>query len=148
MVELLAFLFASGLGFGLSCWIFGSILQKSNSHGDSHGSKLDYGVNVHFTSRKDHMSNNERDTYTRWYANPILDTAAPSGTQRVRRLSDVELKEFKAASAANNFKANPRVEDDMTNDGILDNEDEFQRWENEQEAAGAPSAFKPLNPQQ
>ena len=148
MVNLLAFLFASGVGFGLAFWIFGTILDKSNNIGDSHGSNLDYKAYVHFSARKDRMSNSERDTFTKWYARPLDDTAAPKGNERVRRLSDEELKAYKEASAAAQTTLKPHVEGDMTNDGILDNEDEFQRWESQQAAAGTQSAFKPLNPQQ
>lgn len=147
MVNLLAFLFASGVGFGLSCWILGTILEKSNSHGDSHGSKLDYGINVHFTARKDRMTKNERDTFINWYSHPILDVAAPSGTERVRRLTDKERKEFEKNSVVERANVTPHIEGDLTNDGIIDSEDEFMRWENEQAAAGAQGAFKPLDPQ-
>ena len=42
MIEMISFLFAIGVGFGLSCLIFGSMLDKSNNIGDSRGSANDY----------------------------------------------------------------------------------------------------------
>ena len=141
MINLLAFLFASGVGFGLACWIFGTILDKSNNIGDSHGSNLDYSAYVHITTQKDRMSNSERDSFTKWYAHPLDDIAALKGNERVRRLSEEERNAYKEASAA----LKPHVKGDMTNDGILDSEDEFLQWERQQETAGTQSAFKPLD---
>lgn len=147
MVNLLSFLFASGVGFGLACWILGTVLDKSNNIGDSHGSKLDYKAYVHFTASKDRLSKTDRDSFCRLYARPLEATAGPRGTERVRRLSEEELEDYKEASTRP--VAERGVEGDVTNDGFFDNEDEFQRWrwENDQASGDVKSAFKPLDPQ-
>ena len=35
MIDFLSFVLALGVGFGVSCWIFGTLLDKSNNIGDS-----------------------------------------------------------------------------------------------------------------
>ena len=37
IIDLIALLFAIGVGFGLSCWILGTLLENSNSFGDNKG---------------------------------------------------------------------------------------------------------------
>ena len=92
MINVISFLFAIGVGFGLSFWICGSILEKSNNIGDSKGDRADYQAYVNFTSREDRISNSERQTYSSKHSQPIEGaTQGPSGSERVRRLSDEEI---------------------------------------------------------
>ena len=77
MIDFLALLFASGVGFGLSCWIFGTVLEKSNNIGDYRGMKSDYRAYVHFRMRKDKMSKGEYESFPRMYAIKLDDSAAP-----------------------------------------------------------------------
>ena len=150
MVNFLAFLFALGVGFGLSFWIFGTLLDKSNNIGDSRGKSIDYNAYVHFTASKDRMSNAERDSFCNTYCKPLEEIgSAPKGTERVRRLSEEEMKAYEKNHEA--LKPQPvssQIEGDLTNDGFLDNEDEFQRWEQGQGFGSSQDVFRPINPQQ
>jgi len=127
LVYLLSFLFASGLGFGLSCFIYGSMLDKSNNIGDSKGDKNAYNVHVNFLVRKDRMSNQEKNTFSSTYAERIDNREAmPQGTELVRRLSEEELQRYKEARPAQ--EVNPVI----TNQGpapVKDMETEFREWE-------------------
>ena len=125
MIGIMAFLFAIGLGFGLSCWIFGTILDKSNNIGDSHGKSIDYRAYVTFTARKDRMSNAERDSFSARYAERIdSPSAGPSGSELVRRLTDEEIEKYN--SPKQNDEVKPVVQQTT---GIVDNESEFEAWE-------------------
>ena len=90
MVEFVSFLFAIGVGFGLSCWIFGTLLNKSNNIGDSRGANYEYNTNVNFTSRIDSMSKSESANYIHYHAVKFDDSGDPKGTDLVRRLTDEE----------------------------------------------------------
>ena len=52
MINIIAWIFASGVGFGLSCWIFGTLLDKSNNMGDFKGDSRDYNAYVNFGSTR------------------------------------------------------------------------------------------------
>lgn len=141
MLNGISLLFALGLGFGLSFWIFGTMLDKSNNIGDSMGSKFDYDARVHFTARRDRMSNSERQTFCSMYAERI-DEGGPGGTELVRRLSPEERAEYKKA------KAVPRgaYQSASSQINVKDQADEFEEWE---KRAGANrdlhGIFKPLD---
>ena len=125
MINVMAFLFATGLGFGLSCWIFGTILDKSNNIGDSRGKNTDYKAYVTFTARKDKLSNAERDGFSARYAERIdSPSAGPSGSEFVRRLTDEEIKKYDSQLQKN--ETEPAVQP-VTD--ILDSESEFEAWE-------------------
>ena len=125
MTDILAFLFAIGLGFGLSCWIFGTILDKSNNIGDSRGKINDYRAYVTFTARKDRMSKSERDSFSARYAEKIdIPSSGPSGSELVRRLTDEEIEKYNSPDQKNDVK--PAVQPVS---GIMDNESEFEAWE-------------------
>lgn len=144
-VYLLSFLFASGLGFGLSCFIYGTMLDKSNNIGDSKGDKNEYNVHVNFLVRKDRMSNQEKNTFSMTYAERIDNLESmPQGTELVRRLSEEELqryKEARPAQAVNPIVSNPQP-------AVKDMETEFREWERklDQKIMGtspAQQAFQP-----
>ena len=146
-VNFLSFLFASGLGFGLSFWIYGTLLQKSNSIGDSTGSKYDYDVHVNFTVKKDRMSNNEKNSFSSTYAKRIDEAAGPRGTEQVRRMSDEEIEKYKQMAEA--AQSGSRVSSPGAANAsgkIMDSEAEFREWEKNNSQNPAPqSPFKPLS---
>lgn len=144
MVDFLALLFASGLGFGLSCWIFGTILEKSNNIGDSRGDKNQYGAFVVYTDQKDRLSKDERQSYV--YRNSIrIDDQAggPSGSEKVRRLTEEELAQYESTATAgvsNGYAQAPVGA--QAGSGI---EDEFAAWERQQNNNDLSGVFKPID---
>ena len=87
MLYFIAILFAAAAGFGLACWIAGTLLNKSNNIGDSHGDRSQYGALVSFSVKKDRLSKSERDSFSATYVERIDNTASsPSGTEMVRRM--------------------------------------------------------------
>ena len=96
-INILSFLFASGLGFGLSCWIYGTMLDKSNNIGDSKGDSSEYGVMVQYTMKRDDLNSSERSVFSSTYAKRIDNNIGPNGNELVRRLSEEEIKDFKQA---------------------------------------------------
>ena len=147
MVEFVSFLFAIGVGFGLSCWIFGTLLNKSNNIGDSRGANYEYNTNVNFTSRIDQMSKSESDSYIHYHAVFFDDASEPKGTDLVRRLTDEEREAYKQKAAQTPPKGLYVSEKSRINTSLADTEAEFEEWEKRQ-ASEAPMAgvFKPLSP--
>lgn len=143
MVEFISFLFAIGVGFGLSCWIFGTLLDKSNNIGDSKGAKYEYNTEIEITSRSDKMTKSESDSYIHYHAVIYDDDGQPAGTELVRRLSEEELKAYKKKESA------PRgayVSKDDRNQKYKTAEDEFEEWEKNNQSAGSMAGvFKPLS---
>lgn len=138
MINIISFLFAIGLGFGLSCWIFGTILEKSNNIGDSKGNKSDYKAYARFDVRRDKMSNNERDTFCSTYGKKISSNAdGPGGSELVRRLTNEEIAKYKRSSAAKVAEARENR--------INDIEDEFKVWESRNPGSDLSGIFKPLD---
>ena len=129
MVSFFALLLSLGLGMGLSCWILGTILYKSNTMGDNYGAKSDYGINVMFTARKDRLSGQEQTTFASSNSVRIDNThRSPNGTALVRRLSAEELSYYDApADSVPAQPAEPQVAKPVN-----DIEAEFRNWENEQ----------------
>ena len=58
-----AFILAAGVGFGTACFIFASLLMKSNDIGNSIGSAYHYSNGVLFDRREDKISNSVRDSF-------------------------------------------------------------------------------------
>ena len=145
MIDFLALLFASGVGFGLSCWIFGTVLEKSNNIGDYRGMKSDYRAYVHFRMRKDKMSKGEYESFPRMYAIKLDDSAAPKGTEQVRRLSEEEIASYKKADV-------PHGAFQSEKNGIAGNRsfiDEYEKWEKENAHYGdLKGVFKPVVPEE
>ena len=143
MLEFVSFLFAIGVGFGLSFWIFGTLLDKSNNIGDSKGAKYEYNTNVNFTSRIDQMSKSESESYIHYHAVIYDDDGQPKGTDLARRLSKEELEEYKKKETA------PRgayVSKDDRNAKFKTAEDEFEEWEKNNQSTGTMAGvFKPLS---
>lgn len=143
MVEFFSFLFAIGVGFGLSCWIFGTLLDKSNNIGDSKGAKYEYNTEIEITSRSDKMTKSESDSYIHYHAVIYDDDGQPAGTELVRRLSKEELEAYKKKESA------PRgayVSKDDRNQKYKTAEDEFEEWEKNNQSTGTMAGvFKPLS---
>jgi len=137
MIDFLAFLFATGVGFGLSCWIFGTILDKSNNIGDSKGDKGYYKAYASFSTRRDRISNSEKDTFCSMYKKIIDEpSGGPSGSSLVRRLTKEELEKYKKAAPENAEKKRPGKPA-----GI---EDEFDLWSSKNPETKMTGIFKPL----
>ena len=143
MIDFISFLFAIGVGFGLSFWIFGTLLDKSNNIGDSKGAKYEYNTEIEITSRSDKMTKSESDSYIHYHAVIYDDDGQPAGTELVRRMSKEELEAYKKKESA------PRgayVSKDDRNQKYKTAEDEFEEWEKNNQSAGSmASVFKPLS---
>ena len=143
MLDFVSFLFAIGVGFGLSFWIFGTLLDKSNNIGDSKGAKYEYDTEINITSRTDKMSKSESESYIHYHAVIYDDDGQPKGTDLARRLSPEELKAYKKKETA------PRgayVSKDDRNEKFKTAEDEFEEWEKNNQSTGSMAGvFKPLS---
>ena len=125
MLDLVSFLFAIGVGFGLSFWVFGTLLDKSNNIGDSKGAQYEYDTEIQITSRTDKMSKSESESYIHYHAVIYDDDGQPKGTDLARRLSKEELEEYEKFKTA---------------------EDEFEEWEKNNQSTGTMAGvFKPLS---
>ncbi len=129
MLELVSFLFAIGVGFGTSCWIFGTLLNKSNNIGDSKGAKYEYNTNVNITSRSDRMSKSESESYIHYHAVKFDDSYEPKGTDLVRKLTDEEREAYKQKAAQTPPKGLYVSEKSRINTPLADTEAEFEEWE-------------------
>ena len=74
-IDFVSLLFASGVGFGLSCWIFGSVLDKSNNLGDYKGESFDYSASARFDIRRDKMSKDESSSFAHMFSAPMTSSA-------------------------------------------------------------------------
>ena len=153
MIDFLALLFALGLGFGLSCWIFGTILDKSNNIGDSRGGKNEYGAYIVYTDKKDRLSKDDRQSYC--YRNAIrIDEpgSAPAGSEKVRRLTEEELEQYDHNAQATTMNGYTQAVNPTQAGGLYQNkadlsgvEDEFAAWERQQANNDMSGVFKPLD---
>ena len=50
-MDIFAFIFAAGLGFGVAFWIASTLLNNSNNIGDYHADPKHYSASVHFTEK-------------------------------------------------------------------------------------------------
>ena len=66
----LAFILAIGLGFGLACLIFASILAKSNDIGNSVASSGRYSVGISYDRSLDKLKKDEKESFTTGYIHP------------------------------------------------------------------------------
>jgi len=135
-MDVLSFIFALGLGFGIACWACGTLLEKSNNIGDSTGTKDTYGVQVHFTCER-RLGNNETNTFCAYHDKPIEgENNAPLGNELVHRLSEEELKKYKSTDAEETAAAR------FPGNSV---EDEFSIWESQQPSGDFKGVFKPLD---
>ena len=62
-MDFLAFLLAIGVGFGTACFIFASLLSKSNDIGNSIGTFSHYSSGVEFDRRADRLKDSEKASF-------------------------------------------------------------------------------------
>ena len=137
MMDVLAFVFAVGLGFGAACWACGTLLEKSNNIGDSVGSKGVYGAFVNFTAKKDRLNKNDRSNFCHMYAQRIEgENSAPASGERVHRRTEEELQRYEAQGAEITALSSP-----MRNP----TEDEFSAWDENNPSGDLTNVFKPLD---
>ncbi|MBR6487694.1 MAG: hypothetical protein IKT20_02165 [Clostridiales bacterium] len=140
-IDFVSLLFASGVGFGLSCWIFGSVLDKSNNLGDYKGESFDYSASARFDIRRDKMSKDESSSFTHMFGKRIDTSPAPKGDELVRRLTPEELSKYKKSDVPSGAFVSEK-------NGITGNKsfvDEFEKWEKENKQFGdLKGVFKPL----
>lgn len=98
MVDVIALLFASGVGFGLSCWIFGILLDKSNNFGDYTGGCGEYRAYPDFRVNDDNLSRSSYSEFIARYSKNIDNGRGPSGSELVRRLTPEELQNYSMSS--------------------------------------------------
>lgn len=62
-----ALLLAIGLGFGLACLIFASLLDKSNDIGNSIASSSRYSIGINYDRSRDKLKKDEKESFTVGY---------------------------------------------------------------------------------
>ncbi|MBE7072636.1 MAG: hypothetical protein E7383_07810 [Ruminococcaceae bacterium] len=62
-----ALLLAIGLGFGLACLIFASLLDKSNDIGNSIASSSRYSIGINYDRSLDKLKKDEKESFTIGY---------------------------------------------------------------------------------
>lgn len=66
-MTILALLLSIGLGFGLACFIFASLLAKSNDIGNSVGEVGHYSLGISYDRTQDKMKDKERENFALGY---------------------------------------------------------------------------------
>lgn len=100
IIEIIVCLSSVGLGFGLSFWICGIIIDKSNNYGDSQRTNRDYGTFIHFTARRDRLSFRDRKSFAEMYTVKLdAPSSGPNDNEPVRRLSAEELAMYDGTTA-------------------------------------------------
>lgn len=134
-MDVLALIFAIGLGFGVACWACGTLLDKSNNIGDSVGSKDIYGIYVHFTCER-RLNKKEIGTFCISHAKPIEgENNAPSGSELVHRLTPEELRRYGTVKQEGDAPSRP----------VNPTEEEFKLWESKQPGTDMKGVFRPLD---
>ena len=62
-MTVLALILAAGVGFGLACFIFASLLAKSNDIGNSIGEASHYSLGIAYDRTQDKMKKEETETF-------------------------------------------------------------------------------------
>ena len=147
MIDFLSFVFALGVGFGVSCWIFGTMLDKSNNIGDYKGDRGDYNAYANFNTRRDKMEKGEIQSFLYMHSErtkkkPV--TADPGilykGTDLVRRLTPEEREKLKKPAPSGEFVSEKNGISKKTSFV-----DEFEQWEKDNATMGnLKGVFKPL----
>ena len=86
----LSFVLAIGLGFGLACLIFASLLSKSNDIGNSIGDAAHYTVGISYDRSVDRLKRDERDTFgTGYFRDEELAKPEPDSNKLVEKKSNI-----------------------------------------------------------
>lgn len=147
MIDFLSFVFALGVGFGVSCWIFGTMLDKSNNIGDYKGDSGTYGAHADFTTKRDKMDKGEVNSFVYMYSERMRKKPTSTGTgithkgtDLVRRLTPEEREQIKKSATAG--------ESVSEKNGISKKNsfvDEFEQWEKDYGTkSDLKGVFKPL----
>lgn len=147
MIDFLSFVFALGVGFGVSCWLFGTLLDKSNNIGDYKGDRGDYNAYAKFNTKRDKMDKGEIQSFIYLYSErmskkPSSDPSAVlyKGTDLVRRLTPEEREKLN--------KSKPEGEAVSKENGISKKNsfvDEFEQWEKDYGTkSDLKGVFRPL----
>jgi hypothetical protein len=67
MMDILALIIALGLGFGLSCFLFASLLSRSNDIGNNVGEASRYTVGIEYDITTNNLSDAEVKSFGRDY---------------------------------------------------------------------------------
>jgi len=138
VIDLIALLFAIGVGFGLSCWIFGTLLEKSNSFGDNKGDKRYYKAYAKFSARKDRMNNKDVNSFCGTYGKNISKSSdGPADSEPVRKLTDEEIALYNHTSVEAAAKEREKR--------IKDLEDSFNIWESRNAKGSLSGVFSKLD---
>ena len=82
----LSFVLAIGLGFGLACLIFASLLSKSNDIGNSIGDAAHYTVGISSDRSVDRLKRDERETFgTGYFREEELNRPEPESNKLVEQ---------------------------------------------------------------
>lgn len=83
-MDILAFFLALGLGFGCACFIFASLLAKSNDIGNSTGTLNHYSGGVVFDRRADRLKDSEKLSFgVGYFRKDDMTYVEPSSTKKV-----------------------------------------------------------------
>lgn len=83
---ILAFILSIGLGFGLACLIFASILAKSNDIGNNMAEASRYTPGIDYDRSRDKLNKSERDSFTTGYIHAEdIDPNEPLGEKPVEQ---------------------------------------------------------------
>ena len=138
IIDLIALVFALGVGFGLSCWIFGTLLENSNSFGDNKGDKRYYKAYAKFSARKDGINNTECNNFCYSYGKNISkDSDGPADSEPVRKLTDEEIAFYNHTSVEEAAKKHE--------ERIKDLEESFNLWESRNAKGSLSGVFSKLD---
>ena len=138
IIDLIALLFAIGVGFGLSCWILGTLLENSNSFGDNKGDKRYYKAYAKFSTRKDRLNTTECNNFCCFYGKNISkDSDGPDGQEPVRKLTDEEIARYDHISVEEAARKHE--------ERIKDLEEGFNLWENKNPGKSLSGVFSKLD---
>lgn len=138
IIDLIALLFAIGVGFGLSCWILGTLLENSNSFGDNKGDKRYYKAYAKFSTRKDRLNTTECNNFCYSYGKNISkDSDGPDGQEPVRKLTDEEIARYNHTTVEAAAKEHA--------ERINELENEVRLWENKSPNGSLSGVFSKLD---
>lgn len=82
---------ASGLGFGLSLLIFGSLLDKSNNLGDNYADMSYYGARLNLVFKQNRLKGDREKTVRSYSRTLTQGMRLPSNDKPVHKLTKKEL---------------------------------------------------------
>ena len=92
-MDFFALILAIGVGFGTACFIFASLLIKSNDIGNSIGSAYHYSSRVSFDRREDKISSSVRESFGMGYIREEDRNAYKPGSDKKVEASVIQQSE-------------------------------------------------------